>query len=372
MDLDYNTQQRLLKKSARDFLKKECPTSLIRESRHAEADYPEKLWKKMAKLGWMGVGIPEEYGGTGGDFIDLTILMEAMGEACLPAPYFSTVAVAATVLVSCDAEQAKKELLPKIAAGDLVFSFALIDPENTYGLSNIRSTAVKAGDGYVLNGTKLFVPYARSADFLLVVATAGEEGLGVYAVRADSPGVEVTGFKTLDYARQCTVVLNDVALPEKHLLALGGNAEKLLAHLEERAAVAKCAEMLGAMQPALEMSVAHAKTREQFGRPIGTFQAIQHHCANMAIDADSSRYITRLAAWRISQGLPAAKEASMAKSYTGTAANRVMKLGHQVHGAISFCDEHDMHLYLRKCKSASVDFGDAEYHLEKVARELGL
>jgi alkylation response protein AidB-like acyl-CoA dehydrogenase len=372
MNLDLNTEQKLLKDSARDFLKKECPKSLVREARDAEEGYPKKLWKKMAKLEWMGVCIPEEYDGMGGDFIDLTILIEAMGEACLPAPFFSTVAVAGTALQLSAAETLKKELLPRIAAGELVISFALIEPGNTYGLANINTLAVEDGGNYILKGTKLFVEYAQSSDYLLVVANVSGKGLAVFLVETSSPGISTKPFKTLDYAKQCEVVLNDVSVPGMHLLALGSDAETLLQALEERAAVAKCAEMLGGMQAAFDMSVDYAKERVQFDRPIGSFQAIQHHCANMAVELGSSRYITSLAAWNISQGLPAAREVSMAKSYTNTASSLITKLGHQIHAAISYCDEHDMHLFLRKCKAASIAFGDTEYHLEKVAGELGL
>lgn len=372
MNLDHNTEQQLLKQSAVDFLKKECPRETLRENRSAEMDFPRKLWKKMAKLGWMGVAVPEEYGGTGGDFIDLTILVEAMGEACAPVPYFTTVVVAASAIELSESDPLKQELLPKIANGKLVFSYALIEPGNTYGFSNIRTSAVEDKEGYLLNGTKLFVEYAKSSDYILVVTDVPGKGLGVFVVQTDSPGIEMNMFKTLDYAKQCEVVFNDVKVPAKYMLALGPDAERLLGTLEEMAAVAKCAEMLGGMQPALDMSVTHAKQRHQFGRPIGSFQAVAHHCANMVIDVDCSRSITNLAAWKIAKGLPAAKEAAMAKSYTSAAANRVIKLGHQVHGAISFCDEHDMHLFLRKCKAASIAFGDTDYHREKVAMELGL
>ncbi|MCP4752687.1 MAG: acyl-CoA/acyl-ACP dehydrogenase [Proteobacteria bacterium] len=372
MNLDLNTEQRILKNSARDFLKKECPRTLIREVRDSEEDFPKKLWKKMAQLGWMGVGISEEYDGTGGDFLDLTILVEAMGEACLPAPFFSTVVVAGTALQLSSAEALKKELLPRIADGKLVFSFALIEPGNTYGYENIETAAVRQGDDFVLDGTKLFVEYAASSDFILTVARVADEGLGIFLVETKSSGVETKKFETLDYAKQCQVILSGVNVPGKYLLALGEEAEKLLRVLEERGSVAKCAEMLGGMQPALDMSVSYAKERVQFDVPIGTFQAVQHHCANMAIEVSSSRYITSLAAWKIAQGLPATKEAAMAKSYTNTASNRVVKLGHQIHAAISYCDEHDMHLFLRRCKAAAVAFGDADYQLEKVATELGL
>jgi alkylation response protein AidB-like acyl-CoA dehydrogenase len=372
MDLGLDTEQQILKDVARDFFENECPKSLVREVRESDDDYPKELWENMAELGWMGVVVPEEYGGIGGDFMDLAILLETMGEACLPAPFFSTVVIGGYAVQLSAAEELKAELLPRIASGELILAFALIEPGNSHGVVNIGTAAVADGDSYVLNGTKLFVEYARSSDYLLTVARVPDEGLAFILVETGSTGVEINPVKTLDDARHCGVVLTDVRVPVGNLLALGEEAEKLMTILEQRASVAKCAEMLGGMQAAFEMSVAYAKEREQFNRPIGSFQAVQHHCANMIIDLDSSRYITNLAAWRISRGLPASKEASMAKSYTSAASNRVLKLGHQIHGAISYCDEHDMHLWLRRNKAASVAFGDAEYHLEKVAQQLGL
>ncbi len=157
MNLDLNTEQKILKDSARDFLKKECPRDLFREMRESEEDYPKKLWGKMAELGWMGVGIPEAYDGMDGDFVDQTILIEAMAEACLPAPFFNTVVVAGWALQLSGSETLKKELLPKIADGKLICSFAVIEPDNSYGYGNIQASADKDGDGYVLSGTKLFV-----------------------------------------------------------------------------------------------------------------------------------------------------------------------------------------------------------------------
>jgi alkylation response protein AidB-like acyl-CoA dehydrogenase len=304
--------------------------------------------------------------------MDLAILLEAMGEACLPAPFFSTAVVGATALKLSSAEELKTELLPKIASGELVVALAMIEPGNSYGRANISTTAVAGSGDYVLTGTKLFVEYASSSDFLLTVARVSDKGLAVFLLETGGPGVEIRPLATLDDARHYEVVLTDVSVPEGGLLALGEEAEELLTTLEERAAVAKCAEMLGGMQAAFDMSVAYAKERVQFNHPIGSFQAVQHHCANMVVDLDSSRYLTNLAAWKIARGLPASKEAAMAKSYTSAASNKIIKLGHQIHGAISYCDEHDMHLYLRRCKAASIAFGDADYHLERVAVELGL
>lgn len=376
MNLDLNEEQKILSDSAREFLGKECPKDLMRQRRDGVAPFDVKLWQKMADLGWMGVAIKEEYGGSGGDFSDLAVLLEAMGEACLPAPFFSTAVIAVNALQSSKAESLKTEFLPLMAEGKLICSFALIDPGNSYSLKNIQAQATKVGGKIVLNGTKHFVEYGHAADYFLTVSLVknegDNEGLTLLMVKADSPGVEIKSLETLDYADQCEVQFNKVELDESFVVATGDDALILLQQLEEICAAGKCAEILGSIQAVLEMSVSYVATREQFGQVIGSFQSVQHHCANMAVDVDSTRYITRQAIWKIAQGLPASKEVAMAKSFASAAAVRVCKLGHQTHGAISFCDELDMHLYLRKAHAASIAFGDAEYHLEKVAQAIGL
>jgi alkylation response protein AidB-like acyl-CoA dehydrogenase len=294
-----------------------------------------------------------------------------MGGVCLPVPFFSTVVISAATLEQSSASDLKTKLLPRITAGELVCSYAVTEPGNTYGLENIQTKAVPDGDGFSVNGSKLFVEYARSADYLLTVVREGKDLL-ILMVDSSAPGIEIEPYDTLDYADQCEVRFNQVKVPVSSVIARGGEATTLLKNLEERSAAGKCAEILGGIQVVLDMSVDYVKDREQFGQVVGSFQAVQHHCTNMVVEVDSSRYITMQAIWRIAQGLPATKEVAMAKSYTSAAAIRVTKLGHQTHGAISFCDELDMHLYLRKAHAASVAFGDEEYHLEKVANELGL
>ncbi len=377
MELNFSEEQRILMKSARDFLRKESPTSLIREMRENETGYPPRLWKHIAEMGWLGVVIPEEFGGSGGSFLDLAVLLEAMGEACLPGPFFSTVVLGSTAILLAGSKEQKESLLPRLAGGDLIIAFAAAEPENWYGSANIKTTAVKEGEDYLINGAKHFVENAHVADIIICVAKMNEKeddesGPALFLVDKNSPGVKVKVIKTLGYEKQCEVVFDSVRLKKDDILGGPGNAAQVLETIEERAAAAKCAEMVGAMQTAFSMSLAYAKEREQFGRPVGSFQAVQHHLANMAVDVDSARYITYQAVWKISEGLPADMETAMAKAFTSEAAGRVTRLGHQVHGAISFCDEHDMHLYYRKAKSAALAFGDTEYHLEKVAGMLGL
>jgi len=377
MDLGFNKEQKILKSSARDFLKKECPTSLIREMKNDRKGYSEILWNKMTDLGWMGVIIPEEYGGIGGSFLDLSILLEAMGEVCCPGPFFSTIVSGGLAILGNGSEEQKKALLPDLAEGRVILSLGLTEPGNWYGTENITATAVKDKENYIIEGTKLFVENAHIADYILCAARTGEnmkskEGLTLFLVDSKTPGIKCKLLDTLAYDKQCEVIFDKVKVPEENIIGKEGQAWDLLESLQEKAAVAKCAEMVGCIQTAFNMSVAYAKERTQFGKPIGAFQAVQHHCANMVIDVDGSRFITYKAAWKISEGLPAAMEASMAKSWVSNASRKVTFLGHQIHGAISFCDEHDMHLFYRKAKAAETAFGDGNYHLEKVAGQLGL
>ncbi|MBI5607241.1 MAG: acyl-CoA dehydrogenase family protein [Deltaproteobacteria bacterium] len=371
MELDLNQEQKIVSKSARDFLRKECPKSLVRAMRDDEQGYSQELWDKMAAMGWMGVEIPEAYGGTGGDFLDLCLLLEAMGEACLPGPFFATVVLGLSAILRLGTDEQKKALLPQVADGKRLMTLAVTEPGNWYGASKISTTAERNNGTYRLNGVKLFVDNAQAADPIICAARAGD-GLSLFIVDAEKPGLKIKTLKTLGYEKQCEVVLDNVAVPEAGLLGPVGGAGPFLEAVENRAAVAKCAEMLGVIGQAFELSLAYAKEREQFGRPIGAFQAIQHHLANMAVAMDSARYLTYQAAWKLAQELPAEKEASMAKAYVSQASGLVTRLAHQIHGAISFCDEHDLHLYTRKAKAAAASFGDADYHLEKVARNLGL
>jgi alkylation response protein AidB-like acyl-CoA dehydrogenase len=371
MELDLNQEQKILSKSARDFLRKECPMTLVRALRDDEKGYSPELWDKMAEMGWIGVEIPEEYGGTGGDFVDLCLLLEAMGEACLPGPFFATVVLGVTAILGTGFEGHKKELLPKVAAGKQLLALALTEPGNWYGASKLSARAEKIGETYLLNGIKLFVENAHVADHIICAAMVGDD-LALFMVGTKSPGLKIKALKTLGYEKQCEVVFENLAVPEVMLLGPVGGTGVFWEALENKAAVAKCAEMLGIMRPAFELSLAHAKEREQFGRPIGAFQAIQHHLANMAVALDSARYLTYQAAWKMARGLPCGKEASMAKAYVSEASCLISRLAHQILGAVSFCDEHDLHLYYRKAKAAALLFGDPDYHLEKVARNLGL
>ncbi len=377
MDFELTREQRLLRGSAREFLKKECPPSLMREYKDDARGYPAALWQRMAELGWTGVMIPEKYGGTGGSFLDLCILLEAMGAVCCPGPFFSSVVLGATTVMMAGTETQKQYLLPRLADGDLILALGLTEPGTWYDIAKIRLAAEIDEEDYVLDGTKLFVANAHLADYIICAArtdTSGPpaEGLKLFLVDARSPGIKCSVLQSLAYDRQCEVVFDRVRVPRDNILGEVNRAGIVLENLRQRAAVAKCAELVGCIQTAFDLTLAYAKQRRQFGRPIGSFQAVQHHCANMAVDVEASRFLTYRAAWEISQDLSAGKAASMAKAWTGGAARRVTGLAHQIHGAISFTEEFDVHLYYRRAMAGEVAWGDAAHHFEQVARHLGL
>jgi len=377
MDFDFTREQRLLRSSAREFLKKECPTSLIREMKDNEKGYSPALWEKMAGLGWLGLMIPENYGGLGGNFLDLSILLEAMGEVCMPGPFFSTVVLGSSMITEAGSKGQKQKILPMVADGELILSLAYAEPGSRYGADGIHASAKKNNDGFVINGTKLFAENAHIADYLLCLARTdegekAEEGLTLFLVDAKDPGIHCTVLKTLAYDKQCEVVFENVKVPDEHVIGERGRGWNLLEKTTDQAAIAKCAEMLGSLEAVLKMTVNYAKERVQFGHPIGSFQAIQHHCANMLMDVEGSKVLAYQAAWRIAEGHPSGLEISMAKAFTGEAAQRVSRLGIQIHGAMGFCEETDVHLYYRRVKAGEVSFGDGNYHYEKVAQWIGL
>jgi len=377
MDLGFSEEQEMLRTTARDFLTNECPSELVKQLAADEKGYSPEMWKKMAELGWMGLTFPEEYDGMGMTFLDLVVLLEEAGRACLPGPYFSTVVLAGYTIMEAASEEQKKELLTKIANGDLIVTLAVTEPSARYEPDAITVKASPDKDDYVINGTKLFVPDANVADYIICVArtkdgASPEEGLTLFLVDAKSPGISTTLLKTIAGDKQCEVIFEDVRVPKGNIIGELDKGWPVVEKVLEKATVGLCAQMVGGAQKTLDMSVEYAKERVQFGRPIGSFQAIQHYCANMVTDVDGSKYITYEAAWKVSEGLPATMEVSMAKAWVSEAYRRVTLLGHQIHGAIGFCEDHDMPLYFKRAKGSEPTFGDADFHREMVAKQLGL
>ena len=377
MDLALSERQEMLKTTAREFLDKECPRSYVREMAADEKGYSPQLWKKIAGLGWLGLPFPEEYGGSDGSFLDLTVLLEEMGRACLPDPFFSTVVLSGLLLLDGANREQKAELLPKIASGDLIVTLALTEPSNTYEPSGVALNASPEGPGFVLSGTKLFVSDAHIADYIICVARTKDtatkgNGITLFLVDSGSAGLSTTLLNTIGGDKQSEVIFDKVKVSRDSIIGELDKGWPVIERAIERAAIGKCAEMVGGGQQVIEMVVSHAKERQQFGHPIGSFQAIQFHCASMLTDVDISRYLTCEAAWKLAEGLPHSMEVAYAKAGVGDAYHRVVALGHQVIGGVGYKEDHDMHLYFNRAKAAELLFGRADFYREKIAQELGL
>ncbi len=377
MDFGLSEEQKLLKEAAHDFLSRECPRTVVKRFEGGAEPYPIELWQKMAELGWMGLVVPEAYGGSGGSFFDLTILSEAMGYHLCPGPFYATVVLGGLTVLAAGSEAQKRALLPGIVNGRRIVTMALTETDACGDAGSIRCRADAAGDGAVLDGLKLFVPYANEADtFLCVARTARngspENGISLFIVPRETDGITKTPLNTLVRDRQCEVVFRNVRLPGNGLLGDLNAGWPIVVNTLIKASVILSAEMIGGALAVMDMSLQYAKERTQFNRPIGSFQAIQHHLANMWIEIHGSRYLVQKAAWRISEGDDAAMEAAMAKARTGKAYRQVTLLGHQIFGGIGFTKEHDMYLYHKRSITGDLDLGQADVHLDRVATGLGL
>ncbi|MDD5701771.1 MAG: acyl-CoA/acyl-ACP dehydrogenase [Dehalococcoidales bacterium] len=374
MDFNLTEEQKMLRKTARDFLVSECPSSLVREMADDEKGFPPQLWQKMVRLGWQGLVFPERYNGGGGSFLDLVILLEETGRALLPCPLSPTV-MAGMFILECGSEEQKAAFLPGITNGDIIVSLALTEPSMRCPDRLMSTRAVAQNGGYLVNGTKLFVPVAHVADYLICAAgtNADTEAGGVtsFIIDAGSDGITYVPLKTMGRDKQYEVQLNNVTVPAGNIL---GEYDKGWEYIFKRfmplLTVAQCAEMNGGAQKVIEMTVEYAKERVTFGRPLGSHQAIQHVCADMFIALESARVLAYEAAWKICQWLPCDIEVSMAKYKANECYTRIANSGIQVQGGVSIIIDHDLPLYYRRAKAAEITLGDDDYHLEQIARIL--
>ena len=375
MDLGLNEIQQMLKNSAREFLAQECPLTLVREMEGEERGYTPELWRQLAGLGWTGVAFPEQYGGTGGDFLDLAVLLEETGRALLPGPFFATVVLGGLTVLDAGSDAQKQEILPGLCSGQLLLTLALTEASATYEPWGIATTATREGGAFRIDGAKLFVPQAHTADRLLVAARTAEsadpaQGVTLFLIPANAAGLTINPLATISADRQCEVILEGVQAPADAVLGAVDGGWPLIQRALQRAVAGQCLEMLGGAEAVLEMTVEYAKQRTQFGRPVGTFQAVQHHCANMATDVEGCRHIAYQAAWKIASREPAEREVAMAKAWVSSAYQRVCNLAHQCHGAIGFTKEHDLQLYTRRAKVQELSYGDANWHKETALRHI--
>jgi alkylation response protein AidB-like acyl-CoA dehydrogenase len=370
MDFDLSKPQKLLQESARAFFARECSPERVRSLMASKTGYDEQLWRGLADQGWTGLIIPEEYGGLGLGLVELAAVAEEMGRACLPSPFVSTV-WAAALIARAGNEGQRNQYLDAISLGELKATVALLEESADWNPDSVQLPAELDGKNLRLNGRKEFVTDAEVADLIVCVAR-GANGLLLVPVERGAPGLEIIPMPTMDATRKLSAVeFNDVAVPAVNALDYAPSVRAALDEAADIATVVLCAEMLGGMQWVLETTVEYAKTRQQFGKPIGIYQAVQHQCADMLLLAESSRSATYYAAWAVQERLPQASLAvSVAKAYASDAAREVGNRGVQVHGGIGFTWEHNMHLYYKRAKSSEVLFGDGNYHRERIASQV--
>jgi len=372
----FSDEQDQLRDAVRKFLDAKSPSTEVRRLMDTTEGYAPVIWKQMAQeLGLQSLHIPEEYGGQGFTFVELGIALEEMGRVLLCAPYFSTVVLAADAIMNAGTADQQGELLPGIVSGETIAALAFTEPNGKWDAVGITMEASGSGDSYTLDGTKMFVIDGHIANLIVVAArlagTSGEEGISFFTVDADAAGLTRTSLATMDQTRKQARL--DFAGVAAKPLGTPGTGWPALSKTLDQAAVCLANEMVGGAQKVLEMSVEYAKVRVQFGRPIGSFQAIKHKCADMLLEVESGKSAAYYAAWAAAEDneeLPVV--ASLAKAYCSDAYFQVTAENIQIHGGIGFTWEHDAHLYFKRAKSSEILFGDATYHRELIAQRIGI
>ena len=379
MNFGFTEEQEMIRSQAAEFLKQEYPIAFVRESLNDEHGFNQDLWNKMSTLGWLSLVFPEDCRGAGLTFVDLTILLEQMGRVLVPGAFFSTVLLGGLTILETGSSEQKLKWLTSIADGKLKSTLAHFEPERDSAAGGPSPVTAKREDnGYVINGTKLFVPDAHSADLIVCTARSSgsvpEGGMSLFAVDRMSAGLNVTALKTMDQTRRVyEVTFDQVHVPKDRVLGTFGHALRAIDKVLCKATIGRCAEMVGGAQKMLDMCVDYAKQRVQFGRPIGSFQAIQHKCADMLLLIESARSAVYAGACAASvDSHDAALLASVAKAYTNDACRFVAGEAIQIHGGMGFTWEHDAHLYFKRAKADEFSFGDAVYHRARVAELIGL
>ena len=375
MDFGFSEEQEMLRDAAKRFLADNCGTKFVRQMMADESAHDAGFWRKLVELGWPGLLIPEQYGGQGGTFLDMTVIAEEAGKALIPGPFFAAALLGAPAVIEGGSEAQKKELLPKMAKGEYIATVAIAEAAGRFDAGGIELKAAKKGSDYTLSGEKFFVPDAHVADCIIVAARSagsGEEGITLLMVPASQKGVAVTQLKTVDMTRRlCHVKFDGVAVPAANLLGKEGQGWPVVRRTLDIATAGLAAEMVGTAQKALDIAVDYAKTRVQFGKPIGSFQAVKHKCVDMMVSVENSRSLTYYACWTVDERLAeAATAVPMAKAYASDMAKNVTSEAIQVHGGIGFTWEHDMHLYHRRALAGEANFGNAPIHRETVAKSL--
>jgi alkylation response protein AidB-like acyl-CoA dehydrogenase len=371
MNFAFSEEQEELRRITRQFLEAKSPETEVRRLMDTTEGYDPAVWSQMAnELGLQSLIVPEEYGGQGFSYVELTVVLEEMGRALLCAPFYSTVVLATNTLLHSGDEQAKKDYLPGIASGETIATVAYTEANGRWDESGIEATATADGAGWKISGEKMFVLDGHTAN-LIIVAAKTQAGTSLFAVDGAAAGLTRTPLSTMDQTRkQAKLELDGV---EGRLIGTDGAGWEVLSRVLDLAVVGLAAEQVGGAQFVLEMAVQYAKDRIQFGRPIGSFQAIKHKCADMLLEVESAKSAAYYAAWcaaELNDELPSV--ASLAKAYCSEAYFHATAENIQIHGGIGFTWEHPAHLYFKRAKSSELLFGDPTYHRELLAQRIGI
>ncbi len=369
MEFELNETQKLFKSSARELFAVECSPQLVREMIEKGEPYSDALWGKLVEQGWTGLIFSEEDGGLGLGFVEMAVAFEEMGRALVPGAFLSCVPLSGTLIEQAGSQEQKAKYLQTICDGKAKATVALLEASADWNVDAVQLEGGYVGNGFMMNGTKLFVADAAAVDYIITAARVGSE-IALAVVSRTAPGVSVKLMPSIDATRNLyEVVFKDVEIAATDVLARGEAAQSALQHAIDVATLALAAEMVGGMQWTLDATVEYAKTRKQFGKPIGQFQAIQHHCANMLMMTESARSAVYYAAWVMGNDPKQAPLAvSMAKTYASDAYREVGNLGIQVHGGIGFTWDENVQFYYKRAKASELMFGDATYHRERIAR----
>lgn len=370
-----SVDQEAIQQSIRGLLESACPESLVRELREpGSSGHSSALWSRLARDGWLSIALPADMGGADASLFELGLVYEELGRALVPTTYYSTMHAAHLIKELGTHEQAG-DYLGRIGQGDLIGTVAWLERQARHDIGWASTSATRTSDGWSLSGSKAFVQNGRIADFLIVPARIGQDGnLVAFVVPRESPGIRMRDHQTVGGDRQTEIEFDAVRLADEALLGRDANrhVRESLDHTLDRMTALQCMEMAGGAQMVLDMTVKHVSERSQFGRPIGTFQAVQHHLANASILVEGSRTSALDALARLDAGGLACKEVSIAKVWGSSAYVNVTLTAHQLHGGMGYTREAPLLMWSQRAKAAQVSLGGAGHHLDRIARSIGL
>ena len=374
MDVLPGEEEQMVKNLAREFLEAECPPSLAREMEKDNLGYPPELWKKISDLGWFGMSLPESYGGQGLPLSYLGLISEELGRVIAPVPFHSTM-VAALTIAADGTDQQKQSILPHVSSGDMILTWAFQELNPKLSPESIRTTATETDDGYIINGTKMFVDNYVSADKILVTcrtspASESSDGLSMFIINTKLAGMVETPLVTIAKDKQSKVTFEGVKISKDDLVGELDQGWAIAVDMLDRGTALLCAQMVGAARKDIEIGIEYAKNRVAFGRPIGAFQSVQHMCADMTIWVDGAQMLTYEALWKMDEGIPASVDVSQAKAFCNDKCQAAVRSSQVLHGGMGFMMEFDLHLWYRRVCAWTMRLGTSFEHRARVSKAL--